>query len=415
MTEISRDILRNTVSLIATRVLTGVMGIFSVSIAARYLGPGDFGILEYSLTFVGFFLFATDLGTRTVLVRRLSLQSNHEAQLIADVWGLRMIFAAFALPLPYLLARWLGLETLVTNGILLATLLIPIAGLDTPSAIFQARRRMEWSSVGPIVQSVFYLLVCVYAAKMGWGIHLWIMGYVLTAGLGTMGALLASRKFLFVLPRFSPRRWPALIAESWPIGLSVSVLLLTWRLDIILLERIHGSLEVVGQYAFARRFIEIGVLVCGALVATLLPWFSRMRVDLPDGGTAAVQKTLRKMFLLSAAMTLLCLAGSPLLEWFGGTRFRASGPLFGVLACIFPFYFAEATMGTALIAAGRARWAVAANGAGLVTSICLNLMLIPMWGPLGAAFATVTAQAVECSVIYKLFQKEYGPRARSSK
>lgn len=95
---------------------------------------------------------------------------------------------------------------------------------------------------------------------------------------------------------------------------------------------------------------------------------------------------------------LAALAGRPLLGLIGGPDFTAAAPLLTILTLAVAIDLAGFVLEPALMAAGRAGWALLARSAGAVTYAALLFALIGRWGAYGVAYAAVAGSLVAAAL-----------------
>ncbi len=71
---------KNSSWLFAEKILRMVVGLFVGVWVARYLGPEQFGLFSYALSFVGLFAAVATLGLHGIVVRELVIDENKEKQ-----------------------------------------------------------------------------------------------------------------------------------------------------------------------------------------------------------------------------------------------------------------------------------------------------------------------------------------------
>ena len=86
----------NTAWLFAEKIFRLILGVLIVMWVARYLGPSDFGLLNYALSFVGLFTAVASLGMDNVLVRQLTLNPHNENELIGSAFAIKLFGSVFA-------------------------------------------------------------------------------------------------------------------------------------------------------------------------------------------------------------------------------------------------------------------------------------------------------------------------------
>lgn len=170
-------------------------------------------------------------------------------------------------------------------------------------------------------------------------------------------------------------------------GLAVE---LNTRVDVLVLG-IFTSDAAVGVYSFAAFFVE-GLLQLSVIARRLVdPVLTRLTTQNDFHGRAELLVKGRNLGALFMAAVGAAMAFTyPWYgTWLGGREIAvASWPVFSILAagaCVFAAY---ATFGGIFLQTGLPVVQTWLNVAVLATNIALNLVLVPMWGVLGAAVAT---------------------------
>jgi PST family polysaccharide transporter len=129
------------------------------------------------------------------------------------------------------------------------------------------------------------------------------------------------------------------------------------------------------------------------LSATLFPWLWSQRAD-ERAYTRSLQAALdgfcATAMLLAIAMQWLAL---PVMTGLFGTAYVAAAPILGIHIWAGVFIFMRAILSRWLLAEDLLRFSLATHLAGALVNIALNLILIPRYGPLGAAWATLFSYA----------------------
>jgi O-antigen/teichoic acid export membrane protein len=144
-----------------------------------------------------------------------------------------------------------------------------------------------------------------------------------------------------------------------------------------------------------------------ALMGALFPVLWSRRSD-----AAAYSRSLQGSLdaLVAMSLTLAVLVqfiGGPLVELLFGARFAASAPVLQIHIWAGVFIFMRALLSRWLLAEDLLRFSLVTHVTGAVMNVVLNLLLIPRYGAVGAAIATVIAYA--CAGWLALF---LSPRTR---
>jgi len=151
----------------------------------------------------------------------------------------------------------------------------------------------------------------------------------------------------------------------------------------------------VGVYAAAVKLSEIWYFLPTALATSLLPALLRSRAQ--DAAAYAARQQQYYDVSAAAAYVLsipIALAAPWIVRLAYGGAFAAAGPILAVHIWASIFVFLGVARGQWLVNEGLQKFYLAATLAGAVVNVLLNLVLIPRWGGLGAAWATVASYAL---------------------
>lgn len=191
----------------------------------------------------------------------------------------------------------------------------------------------------------------------------------------------------------------AVLRQSAPFALLILLMTFYYRTDTVMLERLlpDGDTQA-GIYAQGFRFFEafnmLGFLVAGLL----LPMFSRMIKERAD---VAPLTGLALRLMLAASVTVAavcCVFAKEVMDLRYHEHTDQSAPAFAVLIWSFVAVSTTYVFGTLLTAAGELRMLNYMAAGGMVLNIALNLVLIPRYAVLGAAWASLITQGLTALV-----------------
>ncbi len=379
------------------RVLLGL----AVNVAvARHVGPAQFGMLSYALGLIAIFWAVGGLGLDEVLTRELVRDRARARALLAVALRLKTAGAAGAF-VALLVVAWVWRPE--AEG---AWLVVVLAGgglfflpLDVVDAWFLAHERMRPPVVarqGALFAAALLRVGLVWAGAplTAFALAFMVEALLIALALGWMLVRDAGWPDWRGAAGMSGRR---LLREGWPLLVSSVLVVVTLQADRLLLVQMAGE-ATAGVYAAAARFTEVLYALPMAVGAVLLPRLTALH---RDDGTAYWGLARRAgLGLLVAGVVLaagLSLGGHWLLPKLLGEQYRASGAVLGVHSWSLVFIALVSLRSRLLIIEGQSRWVLAMSAGTTLLNILLNLWLIPWWGAIGAAWASVGAWA--CSVL----------------
>jgi len=391
-----RKIISNVAWLFAERILSMFLSLFVGIYVVRYLGPENFGKLSYGTSFVGLFGALAKLGLDSIVVRNIVRSENSTAEILGTAFFLKFVGSLVTVAL-------IGGATWAINDDpqLRAITLIVTAGL-----VFQSFEVIDFwfqSKVlsGAMVGVRSFALILGSAAKLlfvalkfpliafAWLVLLDIL-------LSSSGMLLVylNHKQSVVAWQVSWSKAIELLKDSWPLILSAVMITIYMKIDQVMLGNM-ASIEDVGNYAAAVRFSEIWYFVPIAICSSVFPAIIRAK----QRSEQEYYRRLQQLYDLMAAMSLIVaipmtFASSTLITKLLGEEYISAGTILALHIWSGPFVF---------LGVARSRWSTIENltqlnflttSLGAVTNVILNFVLIPSYGGIGAALATVVAQCL---------------------
>ncbi|MCR4829336.1 MAG: oligosaccharide flippase family protein [Bacteroidales bacterium] len=288
---------------------------------------------------------------------------------------------------------------------------------------FEGLLLFRWDSVLSVLDRVLMIVICgfllwgrtslpfdqlkVQPFQIEWFVYAQTAAYLVTAV--TALAVLV-RKTGFARLRFNRPFTAAILKRSAPFALLVLLMASYNRIDPVLLGKLTGGDYQPGVYAGAFKLLDALTMIAYLVSVPLLPIYSKMldhtaltgrRTSLSAeaheqvASTTWLMTSLMWVFALTAAVTLASIS-SPLMQVlypeadlavqsdYAGV-FRIL--IFGIVPIAMSYIF-----GTLLTANGSLRALNIFAATALCINIIVNLLLIPRWGALGSACASLSAQ-----------------------
>ncbi len=392
-------LIRNTSWHVGDKVLRLGVGFFVGVWVARYLGPERFGLLNYAAAVSALIGAGAMLGTDNVIVRELVHKPSDERGILASALAIRgggallcfavVVVAAFTLKPG---------DTEVRNLILLSGAPILLKPFDVADLWFQSR-----TDSGPpvVARSIAFII----AAATRVGLVLLGASVVAFAACEPLVAVLSAALLLVAYRRRGMRLGLAgatwgdarrLLRESWPLMLAGIAIILYIRIDQVMLEAMLGSqgAVAVGIYSVALRLSEVWYFIPMAIVPSVLPSLMAAKAQ----GEAAYMARFERLLSLMSALALgvavpMTFLSGTVIRVIYGPQFEGAGPILAVHIWTTLFVFWGVVAEAWCLGEGLTRLSLYRTAFAAVLNIGLNLLLIPRLAGMGAAIATLAAQA----------------------
>lgn len=402
--ELVYRILAGVGALLAGNLAASLTAMVSSVILARALGVEDYGRYALVFLYASFFQALASFGLDDVLTRELSRGRHPAESLLGNAILLRLGFSAMAVAC-VAVAAWGQPDRELAWGLVFAVSPLLLSALYVPLWSVLAAR-MEFPLREAIAVASRVAEVALVAAFAMAGARFLVL-VTATAAAQTVPLLLTfwmTRGRVRPVVRYDFRTARALLAQSAPLGVASVVALVYGRVDGVLLGRLVGY-EAVGLYSAAYKFLNVALAFPYVVNTAVFPLLARVEED-PTTAQRVFQRTVDYLIVLALPLavggTFLAPAA---VELVYGARFAQAAEPLRVLLWAAGVLFVGRTCRQLLVAAGLQGTHLALLVGGAVTNVALNLWWIPRWGMVGAAWATLCAEAVVLAAGYVVVKK----------
>ena len=384
----------NTTWLFAEKAVRMVIGLVVGIYVARQLGPAQYGLLNYAISFVSIFSVIAGLGLDQIVIRELVKYPEKRNKLLGST--LAMKFAGFILMLAGI---WIALYFSSNDHSTNLIVLVIAAGylfqiFQTIDFYFQAQVLSKYVAISQIIA---WSLVSACRAFCAW------QGYPLIyfAWLEAINMCLMSSGYLFfyIIKVSHPFHWrfdfnlsKELFKNSWPLFLSTGAVAIYMRIDQVMIKSMLGDTEV-GYYAVALRLVELWYFVPVIICSSLFPSIVRAKEISKEHYNHRLQMLFTLMIWLAIAIALgMTLAGPYIIKWLYGTQYVNAIPILLIYNWNLVFLFARIARAKWIITENLVHWALYCSVGGAIINVILNYILIDYMGVTGAAVSTLISQ-----------------------
>jgi PST family polysaccharide transporter len=403
-----QKLIGNTGWLFADRMLRIGIGLVLGVWIARYLGPDQFGLFSYAGAFVSLFSIFATLGLDGIVVRELVREPDVKNGILGSAFALKLAGSGITL-----LAAVSAIVILRPADTLVHQLVAIIAAgtifqsLDTIDLWFQARVESRYSvyarsSAFLLVSALKVVLILKNAPLIAFA---W--AGVLELLLGAAGLALAFRlngQHLLAWKLSLPKIRQTL-KECWPLALSGLAVLLYMKIDQVMLGQMLDN-KAVGVYSAAIRISEVWYFIPISIVASVTPSL----IEAKKLGGATYRYRLANLFRLMSAIALgiavpMTFASGYVAKVLYGNQYEGVAPILAIHIWAALFVFLGVAQGPWNINENLTSLALIRTVIGAGANVILNILLIPRFGPIGAAIATTVSYALSAVVLNAFSRK----------
>jgi lipopolysaccharide exporter len=387
---------------LGTEALARAASFGAVLLAARQLGPVEFGTYLYGLG-IGYVLAqGADFGLQLLVAREVAARGRAAAPLVRTALklkvGLSTVIVLLLVPLTTGHAAPVRAALVAFGAAMVLHTFIEFAAY-----VFRGHQELE--------REVKLLTWTRLLAAGASALVLWLDGRLLSFSLVALGAVVfGCAVALAMLRREGWLRTPGperqggtepaafglgdLVRGALPLGVAIVLSVIYLRVGWVLLFHLSGE-EAVARLGAAQRLMEAAQLVPAAALAAVFPAYARALAT--DGGGA------RRLGRSSAGvLALLGTLAAGIIWWSAdwamptlfGPEFGPAAAVLRVLALAVPLMFLNYLLTHIIVARGSQVLVAWFGGAALVSHLAASWYLIPLWGATGVAASMVLAESV---------------------
>lgn len=382
------------------------MGIaFVVSIfVVRYLGPKEFGLYSYALSFGWLFASFSTLGLESISTREIVKNPQSSDEIIGTVFILRVIGSFVAIFLTALLLVIIGEDSYTTILIMVFSSSFIFQSFSAIEYYFrgivQAKNNVYALSISILVSSALKILFIIIKAPLIYFVIASVAeSFVLAIGLITVYQHKRSSIFNW---KYSKQIASSLLKDSWPLALSGIAVMIYMRIDQILIKNMLNE-EAVGFYSAAVKICESWYFIPVTLCNSLFPAI----VNAKNFGEKLYNDRMQKLYDLLAWMAIgiavpVTIFSNQIITLLFGNEFTPASAVLTIYIWAGIAVSLNVASSQYLINENLTMLSFIRTLIGMVLNVILNLILIPKYGIAGSAFATLVSYT---TVTFVLFSK----------
>lgn len=379
--------------IILCKIVQSVLQLVVGMLSARYLGPSNYGLINYAASIVAFALPIMKLGFDAVIVYELVESPEKEGEIMGTSLCFNLLSGAACI---------LGVSSFAAVANMGDTQTLLICALYSTSIIFAALEMIQYwfqykllSRYSSVVMLVSYVAVSAYKIFLlatGKSVYWFALSHSIEYGI--IGALLIAiyKKRGGGRLSVSLARAKSMFAKSKHYILAALMVVVIQNTDHIMLTEMVGRAEN-GYYSAAITCTSVCQFVFVAIMDSFRPVILAAKNENRQKYENNLSQLYSIVIYLSLAQSVVfTVAARLIILLLYGADYMAAVPVLQILVWYCAFSFMGTVRNIWLLAEGKQRLLPAINLTGAVFNVALNAVMIPLWGACGAAFASLLTQ-----------------------
>lgn len=361
-------------------------------LVARYLGPEQYGLMNYVISYVALFTIIATFGMSNIEVRELSKAPAERDALLGTCFRLRLLFATIGYVLIFVTVLAFKTDFFTSAMIMAYGLVLYTSCFEVIRNYFTSIIKNEYVVKSEIARTVIGACIKITLLLFKAPLEYFIIATMFDTVLVASGYCLSYTKMVGKISdwKFERAKVSFLIKQSFPLLLSGAAVIIYQRIDQVMIGNMIDK-ESVGYFATAGRFLELILFLPQVLSQTVVPILVKARENSTHEEYLLKSRQFVSLVVWTSFILSICvsLGAYWLIHLTYGDKYLMAVPVLQILSF--------KTVGMALSSAGGQliiiekiqKWAVIRNLVGCVVCISLNALLIPRYGIIGSAVVTV--------------------------
>ena len=401
-------VLKNVYWAVIGKIINILSALFVGILVARYLGPKNFGVMNYVISYVMLFSVFASFGLDNIEIRELSKPNAKKNVLLGTAFSIRLFFALLTIVLIYLTLLKFESDSFTFSMVMVYSISLIFSAFNVIKNYFTSiilneyviKTEISRTIIGAGIKIILLLNHC----SLAWFIAATTFDFVLIGG----GYIYSYRKkigsiFAWCF-NFSVAKM--LLRESFPMLLSGTAVIIYQKINAIMIRNMMDDASL-GQFSVAERLAGLAVFIPIVIAQAVTPLLVKAHQENKEQYYLKRQQFMDIMVWFSICMAIgFSLFASPAIRILFGEKYIQAIPVLQIMSWRAVAIALFVSSGQLILVEHLQKYAVLRNLIGCVVSVGLNYLFIPWWGVVGSAFATIITMLFS-GYIAHLFIKPY--------
>ncbi len=374
---------------------------------ARYLGPEDFGLLNYAYSFVFLFTAIATLGLDQIVVKDLVNKGASRDVILGTTLGLRAMGFVLMSLLVFLVLTILEASGQVDNLIWIITLSVLFQSFNGIDFYFQSK--VESKYITWVNMTMVIISACVKMALILKGAEIiyfaWV--YCLETAICALGYVYFYRR-----EGLSIQKWKfdwtiakSLLSRSWFLIVGTIATAIYMKIDQVMIKDIIDN-RAAGLYSAAVKACSIWLFVTVVITQSIFPSLVKLKKKSQELFLNQLQHLYNVLVKIAV---IACIGYTLFADWiitflFGVEYAESSGIMTIYIWSVIFVFLSNGSWGFYLNE-NLEKFSSIRLIIGAIINVILNLIFIERLGLLGAAYATLISYSISGYFVNALFKK----------
>lgn len=401
-----KKLLKNFSSSAVGNIFGQAINFFTLMYLPRVLGPDGYGIFNFAQSYAMYFLLLSDLGLSLYCVKIINqVEIEKRESIINKIYSIKFLLSIFSTIIFIISCIVMPCSILEKNTLYAIALSILFSGI-TIDYLFNALNNMKYIGISVAIKNIVFFIICVTFVKNINQTYYVSIAYSIGIFMAVLFLILIFNKTYFKLRiNMINLKDFKIIRNSLPLAISLFMVQINNNFDIIYLS-FTKTQDEVGYYSAPYKIINFLIAVLciyfNAAYPTIAKLINKSKEELND--------YISKFYSIGVTFVLPMVTGGIILNkgiisLLFGDGFVKSEIIFAALLPLIFIRMVTSTYGAVLIMGEGSKFFSQGVCMGAIINIVLNVILVPKYGSLGAAIATLICECLQGIYLYICFRR----------
>ena len=386
-------VVKNASWIIICRVVQAILALIISMITARYLGPSNFGLLNYAISVVAFVLPVMRLGLTSILVQEFISEPDKEGETLGTSIILSLISAVVCIIGVNLFVSVVNAgekDTLIVCALYSSILVFQV--FEIFNYWFQAKLQAKYSSIIALIAygvvSAYKIYLLITQKSIYWFSLANTFDYLVIS----IGLFIVYRKRSGQKLSFNKARAKKLLSVSKFYIISDLMVVVFAQTDRVMLKAMIDN-AATGYYSAAITCAGMTQFVFAAIIDSMRPTIFEGKKISEDVYKLNLARLFSIITYLSLLQSIVMTVLAPIIiRILYGAQYTASVSALQIVVWYTTFSYLGSARNIWILAEGKQKHLWKINLFGALANVVLNAVLIPILGVNGAAIASLITQ-----------------------
>ncbi|HCY74986.1 MAG TPA: flippase [Ignavibacteriales bacterium] len=381
----------NTSWLLFEKVARLILNFFVTIAVIRYLGPDQFGLYSYAISFYGLFVAFVSLGLESISIRELVKHPEKRDEILGSVFYTQLLGAVIAISLIALTLLITAEEIFTSSLILIISVSSFFQTFNVIDYYFRSTVKAKYSvyvlSTSVILVAIIKIALIFIEAPLLYFLIAYACEFLFN-GIGYT-LIYHSQKLKINDWKFDKNLALKLLKDSWPLILSGVVVSIYMKVDQVLIKNMLDVKEV-GYYAAAVRLSESWYFIPVAISNALFPAIVNAKNISSELYLTRLQKLYDVLAWIAIGISIpVSFFSADIINLLYGSKYLSSAPILTIYIWAGAAVFLGVASSQYLVTENLTKISLMRTSLGMIANVILNIIFIPKYGIVGSAVATL--------------------------